>query len=88
MPETAIASLKIVLKAKDIRLAENSYPLQIVRNDSFEHEEFEITAAANKTVLAAADADGLRRGIYFIEDLIRSLKAKQSCLLPSAKNLS
>ena len=76
VPETAIASLKIVLKAKDIRLAENSYPLQIVRNDSFEHEEFEITAAANKTVLAAADADGLRRGIYFIEDLIRSAEGK------------
>ena len=76
VPETAVDSLKIVLKAKDIKLADNSYPLQIIRNDSFEHEEFEVIAVKDKTVLTAADTDGLRRGIYCIEDLIRSAEGK------------
>lgn len=76
IPETALNSFKRVLKAKEIQLNDNSYSLIIRKNDSFEYEEFEVKADADKTVLTAADADGVRRGIYFVEDLIRSAEGK------------
>lgn len=76
VPETALASLKTVLKAKDIELADSAYQLVLQQEKSFEHEEFEVVCTAEKTVVAAADADGMRRGIYFVEDLIRSAEGK------------
>lgn len=67
-PETAVESLRRVFAGKEIQETEKGYPITFVRNTSFAHEEYELTVTAESTQITAADGDGLRRGIYALED--------------------
>ena len=67
-PETAFESLKRVLDAKNISVCKGGFPVCFTENSSLEHEEYELTVSEEKITLSAADSDGLRRGIYFLED--------------------
>ncbi|MBE6386340.1 MAG: hypothetical protein E7048_11870 [Lentisphaerae bacterium] len=69
-PETAFTSLKRVLAAKKIRCTSDGYPLKFIHDPSLGKEEYQVIAVPDETVVRASDADGLRRGIYFLEDRI------------------
>ncbi|MFA6930548.1 MAG: hypothetical protein WCT05_09480 [Lentisphaeria bacterium] len=67
---TAIQSLKRVLAAKHVSERSGSWPIQLCYNADLQDEEFHLQVVAQKAVLQASDEDGLRRGIYFLEDQI------------------
>ena len=69
-PETAFVSLRRVLKAKNIPETANGFPLCFRQDITLGKEEYEINAAPEGVAVAAADADGLRRAVYFLEDRI------------------
>ena len=67
--ETALWSLRRVLKAKEIaESGPDAYPITIRQDPTLEHEEYVIAITVAETVITAADADGVRRGVYFFED--------------------
>lgn len=68
--ETAYASFYRVMSFKNIVVKENSYPFIFQKDASLSLEEFVLETNLEKTVLSAADTEGLRRGIYFLEDRI------------------
>lgn len=68
--ETAFVSLQNVLQAKGIIEVKGGYPLRFLRDESFKHEEYKLTSNATGCEISAADADGMRRAIYFLEDRI------------------
>lgn len=68
---TAFASLRRLLAAAGSEENAQGYPIRVVGDPGLAHEEYRLTIAAHESVIAAADADGLRRGIYFFEDRIR-----------------
>lgn len=70
-PETAFVSLRRVLAAKGIAENADGYPLAIEHDAALSHEEFRLKTGPDRAILTAADPDGLRRGIYFLEDRIR-----------------
>ena len=61
VPETALASLRRVLKAKGVEENAQGLPVTFALNSSWEKEEFEVAAAENSVSITAADEDGLRR---------------------------
>lgn len=76
IPETAFDSLRNVLKSKDIEEKVGAYPLFFTENTSLAKEEYILVSTPDKVTLSAADADGLRRGIYFLEDRICEAEGK------------
>ncbi len=68
--ETAFESLRRVLKAKGIAERAGGYPLRFRHDAGFGREEYAVEISAHACVVTAADADGMRRGIYFLEDRI------------------
>ena len=70
VPETALESLRRVLKAKGIAERKGAYPLRFRHDGTFGREEYEVTAASDGVTISAADPDGFRRGVYFLEDRI------------------
>ena len=68
--ETAFTSLTRVLNAKGIKNKKGGYPLLFQYDESFEHEEYRIKSNATECEITAADQDGMRRAIYFLEDRI------------------
>ena len=69
-PHTAIASLRNLLKQKNIREVKGTYPVIISQDPSLTCEEYKISIQPDQTQIIAADADGLRRAVYFYEDRI------------------
>lgn len=69
-PQTAIASLRCLLKQKNIRESKGAYPVVISQDPSLTHEEYKISIQPDQTQIIAADSDGLRRAVYFFEDRI------------------
>ena len=69
-PETAFTSLRRVLKAKNIEENKYGYSLSFTQDNTLSREEFRVKVTAEMAEISAADADGLRRGIYFLEDRI------------------
>ena len=67
-PHTAFESLNRVLKAKNIPVEKETFPVQFLFDETLEHEEYKLNCSKEKITLSAADSDGLRRGIYFLED--------------------
>ncbi|MBO7147096.1 MAG: hypothetical protein J6W81_05055 [Lentisphaeria bacterium] len=76
MPETAFASLRTVLKAKGIEEKQGTYPLVFKQDLSLTKEEYRIVSTPDGVTVAAADCDGLRRGVYYLEDRIREVEGK------------
>ncbi len=67
--DTALWSLRRVLAAKGIAEAgPDGYPIIIRCDPTLEHEEYVVASTIAETVITAADADGVRRGVYFWED--------------------
>lgn len=67
--ETAFTSLNRVLAAKKIAVNKNApYTITFKKDTSLKHEEYIVDITENAAELAAADSDGLRRAIYFLED--------------------
>ena len=75
-PETAFVSLRRVLVAKDIKEVNGTYPVYFRFDKNMQQEEFSLIVNAKKTILASSDVDGLRRGIYFLEDRICESEGK------------
>lgn len=71
LPETAFESFRKLLSAKNIQEKNGVYPLEFRLDKTLSREEYSVTADAAKTVVRAADSDGLRRAVYFLEDRIR-----------------
>ena len=78
VPETALASLRRVLKAKGVEENGQGIPVTFALNSSWEKEEFEVAATESSVSITAADEDGLRRAVYFFEDRIRECAKKLS----------
>ena len=76
IPETAMVSLRRVLKAKQIPETDQGYPVQFETADDFEHEEFELVTNQASAVIRAKDTDGFRRGIYALEDQLCAAAGK------------
>lgn len=68
--ESVGQSLRRVFAAKTIPEEECGYAIILLKNDSFQHEEYKVEVTAQKTVITASDDDGIRRGVYFLEDRI------------------
>lgn len=68
--ETAFESLRRVLKEKGIAERAGGYPVRFRHDAAFGREEYAVEISAHACVVTAADADGMRRGIYFLEDRI------------------
>jgi hypothetical protein len=67
--ETALWSLRRVLNAKGIAEKDSdAYPITIRKDSSLKHEEYVVVITAAETIITASDADGVRRGVYFLED--------------------
>ncbi|MBQ9755401.1 MAG: hypothetical protein IJV93_11710 [Lentisphaeria bacterium] len=66
VPETALEELKCVLKAWDIPLKKEGYPLIFEEDPALEHEEFRLETTSAETRLSASDSEGFRRGLYFL----------------------
>ncbi len=75
-PETAFVSLRRVLAAKGIEEKSGGYPLRFIWDDTLDHEEFALEITRDGTTVRASDADGLRRGVYFLEDRICEAEGK------------
>ncbi len=69
-PDTAAESLRRVLAARGIEEKEGGFPLRLRFDGTMGREEYEVCSTASECSVTAADADGLRRGIYFLEDRI------------------
>lgn len=72
-PETACASLRRLLAVRGIPECAAGYPLRLRQDPGLGAEAYRLTITPLAAELAAADADGLRRGIYFLEDRLRSV---------------
>ena len=83
VPPTALRSLERVLAAKKIPKDENGYPLVFQKDPTFVREEFEVLSAPEKTRLRAADAEGMRRAVYFFED--RLCEAAGKSVMPCSR---
>ena len=70
-PATAFDSLRRILAAKGIREAADGFPARFVRDVTLEREEYLVEIAPEGIRVAASDGDGLRRGVYFLEDRLR-----------------
>ncbi|MBE6386144.1 MAG: hypothetical protein E7048_10855 [Lentisphaerae bacterium] len=78
VPETALASLRRVLAAKNVEEDTQGIGIEFKVVSGWEQEEFEVAASAEGVTISAADADGMRRAVYFFEDRIREC-AKELC---------
>ena len=72
MPEvtTAFNSLMKVLNAKGIGISEDGIPLKFTLTEDFAVEEYEVICNDNGAEIRSGDSEGMRRGIYFLEDRI------------------
>ncbi|MBQ9501525.1 MAG: hypothetical protein IJU70_05150, partial [Lentisphaeria bacterium] len=68
VPPAVLRSLERVLAAKKIQKSEDGYPLVFQHDRDFAEEEFEVVSGPGEARLRAADAEGMRRAVYFLED--------------------
>ena len=69
--ETVWPSLRRLFAAKGVPETADGYPVRFTHDGSLGREEYGVDVAVGETVVTAADADGLRRGAYFLEDRLR-----------------
>ena len=69
-PDTAFLSLRRVLAAKGVTEKAGVYTITFAEDKTLSEEEFSLKVTPEGTLLSAADPDGLRRGVYFLEDRI------------------
>lgn len=72
MPEvvTAFDSLMNVLNSKGVKTSDDGIPLKFTLTEDFAFEEYEVICTVNGAEVRAGDSEGMRRGIYFLEDRI------------------
>ena len=71
--ETAVNSLKKVLDTKGFTLSQDAeQKIIILHAPEYRFEEFELEINDSQITLSAADTEGIRRGIYFLEAKVRS----------------
>lgn len=72
MPEAATAfdSLMKVLSAKGAGIFADGIPLKFTLTEGFEFEEYEVICNVDGAEVRAGDSEGMRRGIYFLEDRV------------------
>lgn len=68
--DTAFLSLRRVLNAKGVAEKAGTYPIHFLFDASLGQEEYSVAVRADSCTVKAADVDGMRRGIYFLEDRI------------------
>ena len=73
---SAVNSLEKCLRAKGFEFAVEGYPIRIFRGDGFSTEEFELEINASGINLQASDTEGIRRGIYLLEEKLRSASGR------------
>ena len=81
-PHTAFVSLRRVLTAKNVRETAGGYPLCFKPDSTLGKEEFTLETSPSGATVTAADADGLRRGVYFLED--RICEAEGASVMPGS----
>ncbi len=77
--ETAYADLRSFLAAGSISYDRGNYEIVTVESEDFEGESFRIVIKADGCHIFAGDVDGIRRGVFYIEDEMLRLR---SPLLP------
>lgn len=79
-PETAVESLRRVFTGKEITECDGGYPVYFKKDAGFEKEEYMVSVQPEKTEITAADADGLRRGIYVFEDKLSEAAGRHAAM--------
>ena len=74
--DSAINSLARCLRAKGFELAASGWPIRIFRKENYSTEEFELEINASGITLQASDTEGIRRGIYLLEEKLRSASGR------------
>lgn len=77
-PHTAMKSLHSLLMQKGIFECKKGYPIRLAQNSTLAQEEYIVRIQPQQTILAASDADGLRRAIYFLEDRIQEAEGSSA----------
>lgn len=77
-PETAVESLRRVFAGKEIKETKNGYPITMVLDSSFDEEEYEVKTGENGATITAADTEGLRRGIYVLENKLCEARGRHT----------
>ena len=70
-PDTALDSLRRLPGTMGSPCEGHKYPIRFACSPAFSHEEYSVTVGKSGTVVEAADSEGFRRAIYFLEDRIR-----------------
>ncbi len=74
--DTAYGSLRRILAAKGITENLGGVRVSFVRDADFGREEYYLKIDRDGIELRSADEDGMRRGIYFLEDKLRETEGK------------
>ncbi|MBQ6470761.1 MAG: hypothetical protein IJJ33_02140 [Victivallales bacterium] len=77
--DTAYDSLRRLLAAKGIAVHSQCFPIRIRRDGSLMREEHTLAVRPEGIEITAADADGVRRAVYLLEERIAAAEGK-SCL--------
>ena len=67
--ETAYADFKTFMEVFEI--GGNRYPIIVRKGETSVFEEYKIITSDEKTILLAADTEGIRRGLVYLEDEMR-----------------
>ena len=54
----------------EARLCGTQYQLRIYLEEGFSHEEYQLSITGDSLLLTGSDTEGIRRGIYYLRDLI------------------
>jgi hypothetical protein len=76
--DTAYASLRLILEAKGISEKPDGIRIRFMQDFSFGREEYRLKIGHNGIELTAADEEGMRRGIYCLEDKLRETEGKSA----------
>ncbi|HZH72275.1 MAG TPA: hypothetical protein VFD91_07270 [Mariniphaga sp.] len=73
--ETAYEDLNQFFEAANVSTDKGGYAIEFITVDDLEGEAFRIETNDNKCTVMAGDVEGIRRGIYFLEDEMLRLRA-------------
>lgn len=79
-PETAVESLRRVFAGKNILETTEGYPIVFKNDAEFEKEEYQLCVNQDGAEITASDGDGLRRGIYALENKLSEAPGRHAAM--------
>ena len=71
VPQTAQESLRRLLSCNAIPERKGAYPIHFRKDPKLDREEYHVVVTPAEASISAADPEGFRRAVYFMEDRIR-----------------